>query len=340
MCWFFLIIILSSSIAIDLSEGSHAHHHHHHHRKKSAVVVGRVYCDTTCSQEEFSRTSHFISGASVAVECKEGTSRPGFVQEVKTNEHGEFELRLPFSVSRRVKKINGCSVKLIKNSEPDCNVVASIPASSALRLVSGKHGTRVFSAGAFSFKLLKQPNLCRTKPKEANGEKAVLGHPESFFFPPPLFPPNPFQPPPLLPPILPPPAPLIPNPFQPPPAPLIPASSSTTGSTYSKPFSASSRTTGSTYSKPFPASSRTSSSIYPEPLPASSGTSSTSSTMVSSSTDSRTNSTTIATTSTSTNLPVSSSPIPFPTCTAFPWYPPCLCLYFTKEILSLIVYYK
>ncbi|KAB2004093.1 hypothetical protein ES319_D11G174600v1 [Gossypium barbadense] len=220
MCWFFLIIILSSSIAIDLSEGSHAHHHHH--RKKSAVVVGRVYCDTTCSQEEFSRTSHFISGASVAVECKEGTSRPGFVQEVKTNEHGEFELRLPFSVSRRVKKINGCSVKFIKNSEPDCNVVASIPASSALRLVSGKHGTRVFSAGAFSFKPLKQPNLCRTKPKEANGEKAVLGHPESFFFPPPLFPPNPFQPPPLLPPILPPPAPLIPNPFQPPPAPLIP----------------------------------------------------------------------------------------------------------------------
>ncbi|XP_039054401.1 uncharacterized protein LOC120196737 [Hibiscus syriacus] len=51
------------------------------------------------------RSSDFISGA---VECKDGTtsSRPSFVQEVKTNEHGEFEVQLPFSVSKRVKRIN------------------------------------------------------------------------------------------------------------------------------------------------------------------------------------------------------------------------------------------
>ncbi|KAK8694353.1 hypothetical protein V6N13_071907 [Hibiscus sabdariffa] len=216
MSWFFLVIILSSWIVIDLSEGSHG-------QKKSAVVVGTVYCDTTCFHEAIPRSSsHFISGAAVAVECKDGTSSgPSFVQEVKTNEHGEFKLRLPFSVGKRVKRINGCSVKLVRSGEPECAAVASISTSSALRLVSRKHGTRVFSAGLFSFKPLKQPVLCKTKPNEVQHHLQSFFFPPNPFLPPPLFP-NPFQPPPLLPPILPPPAPLIPNPFQPPPAPLIP----------------------------------------------------------------------------------------------------------------------
>ncbi|XVE72281.1 hypothetical protein DITRI_Ditri11bG0026900 [Diplodiscus trichospermus] len=230
MSWFFLVLLFSFIFG-NFSEGSH-------HQKQSAVVVGTVYCDT-CFQEDFSRTSHFISGASVAVECKDGTSEPGFRQEVKTNENGEFKIDLPFSVSKHVKKIKGCSVKLIRSSEPYCGV-ASTASSSSLHLKSRKHGTHIFSAGFFTFKPLKQPILCNQKPSVHNpkllGNKktegdSILKPPILFpnqFLPPPIFPPNPFQPPPLLPPLLPPnpfqppPAPLIPNPFQPPPAPLIP----------------------------------------------------------------------------------------------------------------------
>ena len=104
------------------------------------------------------------AGATVAVECKNGSaSRQSFRKEVKTDKHGEFNVHLPFSISKHVKKIEGCSVTLISSSEPYC-AVASTATSSSLHLKSRKQGTHIFSAGFFTFKPLKQPNLCNQKP--------------------------------------------------------------------------------------------------------------------------------------------------------------------------------
>ncbi|CDP02346.1 unnamed protein product [Coffea canephora] len=201
----------------------------------SAVVVGAVYCDT-CFQQGFSKDSHFISGASVAVECGEENSKPSFREVAKTNEHGEFKVHLPLSVSKHVKKIKGCSVKLISSSEPYC-AVASTATSSPVHLRSRKDGTHIFSAGFFSFKPLNQPALCVQKPiisrsnelpntakltsisdpDDPNFSPPVAAQP-SIFNPIPL-PPNPLLPPPSL-------FPPIPNPFQPPPSilpPVIPS---------------------------------------------------------------------------------------------------------------------
>ncbi|XP_031285650.1 extensin-like [Pistacia vera] len=161
MSWFYTIFFLSFTIC-SLEARSNKKLH-------SAVVVGSVYCDT-CFQEDFSKSSHFISGASVAVECKDETSKPSFRQEVKTDEHGEFKVHLPFSVSKHVRRIKSCSVKLISSSEPYC-AVASSPTSSSLRLKSRNEGTHIFSAGFFSFKPLKQTNLCYQKPSLENSEK-------------------------------------------------------------------------------------------------------------------------------------------------------------------------
>ncbi|GMI69031.1 hypothetical protein HRI_000572400 [Hibiscus trionum] len=188
---------------------------------ESAVVVGTVYCDT-CFHQDVPSATHFISGATVAVECKDGkSSRPSFRQQVRSNSRGEFRVRLPFSVSKHVKKIEGCSVKLIKSSEPYC-AVASSATSSSLRLKSRKKGTHVFSAGFFSFKPLKQPFLCSQKPsvdglKQLENKPSSSVHPDQFL-PPPVLPPNPLLPPPVLPPnpLLPPPV-LPPNPILPPP---------------------------------------------------------------------------------------------------------------------------
>ncbi|XVF31613.1 hypothetical protein REPUB_Repub17cG0006300 [Reevesia pubescens] len=198
MSWFPIILFLSLAINNqNLSEASHNHMLH------SAVVVGTVYCDT-CSQQDFSKSTHFISGASVAVECKDGNSRPSFRQELKTNEHGEFKVLLPFSVSKHLKKIKGCSVKLISSSEPFCGV-ASTTTSSSLHLKSIKQGTHIFSAGFFTFKPLKQPNLCNQKPsvqdsKQVNTQNTLgFGQPNFPIFPPPLQDPATPQPSPLLP---------------------------------------------------------------------------------------------------------------------------------------------
>ncbi|XP_057447768.1 vegetative cell wall protein gp1-like [Lotus japonicus] len=225
MSWFLVILLLS----LTCSEASS------HDSKKllpSAVVVGTVYCDT-CSQQAFSMGSHFISGASVAVECKVGNSKPRFKKEVKTNEHGEFKVQLPFHVRKHVRRIKGCTFKLLSSSEPHCAVASAASSSSSLSLKSRKQGEHIFSAGFFSFKPVKKPNLCSQK-QSSSGK--IVPDPEDFFFfppipffPPPLIPnpfqpplvPNPFQPPPLIPnPFQPPP--LIPNPFQPSPPPLLP----------------------------------------------------------------------------------------------------------------------
>ncbi|XP_044505482.1 vegetative cell wall protein gp1-like isoform X3 [Mangifera indica] len=167
--WFYVIFFLSfSNCSLEASSNK---------KLRSAVVVGTVYCDT-CFQENFSKSSHFIPGASVAVECKDETSKPSFQQEVKTDKHGEFKVHLPFSVSEHVRKIKRCSVKLVSSSESSC-AVASSATSSSLRLKSRNQGTSIFSAGFFSFKPLKQPNLCNQKPslensKIFNSKKALI----------------------------------------------------------------------------------------------------------------------------------------------------------------------
>ncbi|BFG26469.1 hypothetical protein CerSpe_127430 [Prunus speciosa] len=183
MSWFLTVLFLISTLSLSTpSEASHEKKH------PSAVVVGTVYCDT-CFQAEFSHASHFISGASVGVECKDGSSKPSFQTEVKTDSHGVFRVQLPFSVSKHVKKIEGCSVKLISSSEPYC-AVASTATSSSLHLKSRKQGTHIFSAGFFTFKPLKQPSLCNQKPsiqnsKEFSSQKFSFPPTDELTFPPP-----------------------------------------------------------------------------------------------------------------------------------------------------------
>ncbi|KAF7803112.1 proline-rich extensin-like protein EPR1 [Senna tora] len=172
----FLVILFLSLTISSVSEARHGRKH------PSAVVVGTVYCDT-CFQQDFSMSSHFISGASVAVECKDGNSKPRFKKEAKTNDHGEFQVELPFSVSKHMKRIKRCTVKLINSSEPYC-AVASTATSSSLRLKSRKQGEHIFSAGFFSFKPLKQPNLCYQKPSIHSLKSAFPPNIDPTFAPP------------------------------------------------------------------------------------------------------------------------------------------------------------
>ncbi|PPE00119.1 hypothetical protein GOBAR_DD02836 [Gossypium barbadense] len=169
MSWFSLVPLLLSLAINNLSEASHGH------KLRSAVVSGTVYCDI-CFQQDFSKAHHFISGASVAVECKDGDSRPSFRQVAKTNEQGEFKVRLPFSVTKHVKKVKGCSVKLVRSSEPYCAP-------------------------------LKLPNLCNKKPSVVADSKEY-NTPHTLDFEQPNYP---IFPPPLEDPATPRPSPLLPN---------------------------------------------------------------------------------------------------------------------------------
>ncbi|KAK6152647.1 hypothetical protein DH2020_012286 [Rehmannia glutinosa] len=154
-----------------------------------------------CKRSSFRKINAEVqnSCASVAVECKDTNSRPSFRQEVKTDNHGEFKVHLPFPVSKHVKKIKGCSVKLISSNKPYCSIAATAT-SSNLHLKSRKEGTHIFSAGFFTFKPLKQPAVCDQKPninnfKKLNSENvSPISNPNDPAFLPPIRDP-PSQPP-------------------------------------------------------------------------------------------------------------------------------------------------
>ncbi|XP_043702031.1 leucine-rich repeat extensin-like protein 3 [Telopea speciosissima] len=175
MSWLLIFMILICFLFNNLSEAKN--------EKKllpSAVVVGTVYCDT-CFQQDFSKSSYFISDASVAVQCGDGSSKPSFSKEVKTNKQGEFRVDLPFTVSKHVKRIKKCSVKLISSSEPFCSV-ASRATSSSLHLKSRKQGVHIFSAGFFTFKPLREPEMCSQRPRlETSKEQQLV--PQNSFLP-------------------------------------------------------------------------------------------------------------------------------------------------------------
>ncbi|KAL1563200.1 proline-rich receptor-like protein kinase PERK9 [Salvia divinorum] len=174
MFWFWTILFLSFAIINNSESKLH---------KPSAVVVGTVYCDT-CFQQNLPKASHyFIAGASVTVECKDARSGMRFRQQVKTDSHGEFKVHLPFPVSKHTTKIRGCSVRLIRSNKPYCAVAASAT-SSNLHFKSTKDGTHVFSAGFFTFRPLKQPQVCNEKPSITNFNK--LSNPSDPAFVPPI----------------------------------------------------------------------------------------------------------------------------------------------------------
>lgn len=161
----------------------HFRYHHHHLKHLTSFT-----CIISTLKNSNLKLGANNAGASVAVECKDGNSKPRFRKEVKTNEHGEFKVQLPFSVSKHVKRIKGCTVKLVSSSEPYCAVASSSSSSSSLRLKSRRQGEHIFSAGFFSFTPLKQPNLCNQKPSIRNSKELGSAFPpiSDPAFPPPI----------------------------------------------------------------------------------------------------------------------------------------------------------
>ncbi|KZV51611.1 hypothetical protein F511_24984 [Dorcoceras hygrometricum] len=159
MSLFWTLIFLSSAFSINCSESKN--------QKKlpSAVLVGTVYCDT-CFHQDFPKAGHVIEGATVAVECKSTRWSRSFRQEVKTDDRGDFRVKLPFSVGKHAKKIEGCSVKLISSNEPYC-AVAATAASTSLNLKAKREGMHIFP--------LNQPRVCDQKPRIGDIKRRNVG---------------------------------------------------------------------------------------------------------------------------------------------------------------------
>ncbi|GLJ44999.1 hypothetical protein SUGI_0947240 [Cryptomeria japonica] len=108
----------------------------------SVRIVGSVFCDA-CYKQHFSKNSYFISGASVAVECRNNKQTPDFRIEAKTNDYGQFKMELPPSIFHSDKQLKRCSATLLQNEEQKgpCKLV-SIANSSSFTLKS-KQGSPI-----------------------------------------------------------------------------------------------------------------------------------------------------------------------------------------------------
>ncbi|XP_076930473.1 uncharacterized protein LOC143595312 [Bidens hawaiensis] len=175
MCsWVSFIMLVLCFSFIGVSDARHRKQLH-----SAATLVGTVYCDT-CFRQPTPKSTHFISGAKVAVECGDNDNpKQRFRQEVKTNENGEFEVKLPVSISKHVEKIKGCSVRLISSGKPYCSVAATAT-SSQIQFKSKKAGVHIFSAGFFTFK----PELCDQKDFTEKSFPPSLPDPPAPFLPP------------------------------------------------------------------------------------------------------------------------------------------------------------
>ncbi|KAK1432951.1 hypothetical protein QVD17_09854 [Tagetes erecta] len=173
MCsWLSFIILV---LCLSLNDITYARHHKPPH--SPATLVGTVYCDT-CFRQQAPKSTHFLSGATVAVECADAGQRR-FREEVKTNENGEFEAKLPLSIAKHVDKIKACSVKLISSGKPYCSIAATAT-SSEIHFKSKKAGAHIFSAGFFTFK----PELCNQKNLKEKDFPPSLPDPPAPFLPP------------------------------------------------------------------------------------------------------------------------------------------------------------
>ncbi|XP_073041052.1 uncharacterized protein [Primulina eburnea] len=157
-----------------------------------AAVYGTAYCDT-CFHHKFPQIRHFISGASVAVECKDtSSSKISFRQEVKTNDKGEFKVYLPPYISKHVRKIKACSVNLLSSIHPYCAVAAT----AGHHFRSGKQGRNIFSEGFLTLKPMKEPEMCDERPdvknfKNLKAEKSSFSNPNDPAILPPIQDPTP-----------------------------------------------------------------------------------------------------------------------------------------------------
>ncbi|XP_078164945.1 uncharacterized protein LOC144559714 isoform X2 [Carex rostrata] len=192
-------------------------------RKHSAVlpstlVTGNVYCDT-CSEQQSNKLGHFITGASIQVECTDESKHIAFRKTAITNPKGLFKFNIPPEVHKNTQSsIKNCTIDLHKTSHATtfCDAVASVSTTSALELrlkSTRKDGMKVYSAGTVTFKPQKKPVICDEQ----------IDQPAFFFFPP-----NPLQPPNIggvpVPqnPLVPPPPSLLPPGFQPTPPSIFP----------------------------------------------------------------------------------------------------------------------
>lgn len=112
------------------------------------VVTGRVYCDA-CGAGHFAKSSFYLPGAKVAVQCgsRQVQGHVTAYVEGKTDEEGGFEIPVAGEHEH-----DYCVALLLHSAHSTCNILTRRAFASVFLTRNAGLGNAVVNTGPFSFK--------------------------------------------------------------------------------------------------------------------------------------------------------------------------------------------
>ncbi|KAJ7298332.1 hypothetical protein O6H91_Y003700 [Diphasiastrum complanatum] len=133
-------------------------------RHTSVKVVGTVLCDC-CQEGRYTQNTAFLSGVSVAVDCKNRSGSENFVWQAASDRKGDFAIEIP-----SLGTIQKCWVHVLNNPHGSCNsreasdsATKGSAASQLLTLQSLHHdqSSIVYTVGELSYQPKAPFSFCR-----------------------------------------------------------------------------------------------------------------------------------------------------------------------------------
>lgn len=112
------------------------------------LVTGRVYCDA-CGAGHFAKSSFFVAGAKVAVQCGSGQVQGHVTAYVEGKTDGEGGFEIPVGGEH---EHDYCVALLLHTSHPTCNILTRRTFARVLLTRNAGLANDIINTGPFSFK--------------------------------------------------------------------------------------------------------------------------------------------------------------------------------------------
>eukprot|EP00249_Psilotum_nudum_P028967 c39016_g1_i1 orf=1-621(-) len=150
------------------------------------VVKGRVYCDV-CASGYFTKSSSYIEGAQVAVECTSKDGIPTLSTQGKTDSDGVFEITLHGDHENEL-----CAARLVHSPSESCNVLTDRAVAPVHLIRNAGLAVNVITTGPFSYKPQEPVSACRSELLELTElPEGYYGSPSPTYKPSPEYKPSP-----------------------------------------------------------------------------------------------------------------------------------------------------
>eukprot|EP00249_Psilotum_nudum_P036073 c6282_g1_i1 orf=2-1012(-) len=159
------------------------------YQRPKITAKGHVYCDQ-CGEGLWGRMTVPLEEVEVNIKCKDLFGFVTFSGVGYTNEHGAY--KIPMDEIPSVFGVEGCKARIVKSTNPYCEVPTSLgngDSGATLELKSKTLKEIVFTSGPFACKPSHRPSKCKKTHHHKGEAPPSLGF---FYFSPPPPSPSPY----------------------------------------------------------------------------------------------------------------------------------------------------